>query len=47
MGCAMRVHNSLELGFLESAYADALELELKRNAIPYVRGTRSTSIPHS
>ena len=37
MGCAMRVHNTLGNGFLESAYADALELEFKRNAIPYVR----------
>ena len=27
MGCAMRVHNTLGHGFLESAYADALELE--------------------
>ena len=37
MGCAMRVHNTLGHGFLESAYADALELEFKRNAIPYAR----------
>ena len=37
MGCAMRVHDILGNGFLESAYADALELEFKRNAIPYVR----------
>ena len=37
MGCAMRVHNTLGNGFLESAYADALELEFKRNAIPYTR----------
>ncbi len=37
MGCAMRVHNTLGHGFLESAYADALELEFKRNAIPYFR----------
>ena len=37
MGCAMQVHNTLGHGFLESAYADALELEFKRNSIPYVR----------
>ena len=37
MGCAMRVHNTLGHGFLESAYADALELEFRRNAIPYAR----------
>ena len=37
MGCAMRVHDTLGNGFLESAYADALELEFKRNSIPYVR----------
>ena len=37
MGCAMRVHNTLGHGFLESAYADALELEFKRNSIPYTR----------
>ena len=39
MGCAMRVHDTHTLGngFLESAYADALELEFKRNSIPYVR----------
>ncbi len=37
MGCAMRVHDTLGNGFLESAYADALELEFMRNSIPYVR----------
>ena len=37
MGCAMRVHDTLGTGFLESAYADALELEFMRNSIPYVR----------
>ena len=37
MGCAMRVHDTLGNGFLESAYADALELEFKRNDIPYAR----------
>ena len=37
MGCAMRVHAALGHGFLESAYGDALELEFKRNSIPYAR----------
>ncbi len=37
MGCAMRVHDTLGNGFLESTYADALELEFMRNSIPYVR----------
>ena len=37
MGCAMRVHSTLGCGFLESAYGDALEIEFKKNGIPYVR----------
>ena len=37
MGCAMRVHNILGYGFLESAYGDALEIEFKKSGIPYVR----------
>ena len=37
MGCAMRVHEKLGHGFLESAYGDALESEFKRNGIPYSR----------
>ena len=37
MGCPNCVHYPLGHGFLESAYADALELEFKRNAIPYAR----------
>lgn len=37
MGCAMRVHKTLGNGFLESAYGDALELEFKKNNIPFVR----------
>ena len=37
MGCAMRVHRELGFGFLESAYADALEIEFDRAGIPYER----------
>ena len=37
MGCAMRVHKTLGLGFLESAYGDALEIEFARAGIPYTR----------
>ncbi len=37
MGCAMRVHNTLGPGFLESAYGDALEIEFARAGIPYAR----------
>ena len=37
MGCAMRVHGELGFGFLESAYADALEIEFDRAGIPYER----------
>ena len=37
MACAMRVHSILGCGFLESAYADALEIEFKKAGIPYAR----------
>lgn len=37
MGCAMRVHRTLGFGLLESAYGDALEIEFRRNRIPFVR----------
>jgi len=37
MGCAMRVHNQLRSGFLESAYGDALEIEFNKAKIPYKR----------
>ena len=37
VGCAMRVHSTLGYGFLESASGDALEIEFKKNGIPYVR----------
>ena len=37
MGCAMKVHDTLGSGFLESAYGDALEIEFKKADIPYKR----------
>ena len=37
IGCAMKVHDALGAGFLESAYGDALEIEFKRAGIPYQR----------
>ena len=37
LGCAMRVHATLGCGFLESAYGDALEIELNKANIPYKR----------
>ena len=37
MGCAKRVHSKLGLGFLESAYGDAMEIEFAKAGIPYVR----------
>lgn len=33
----MRVYKTLGCGFLESAYGDALEIEFKKNNIPYIR----------
>ena len=37
MGCAMKVHDTLGSGFLESAYGDALEIEFNKAGIPYKR----------
>ena len=37
MGCAMRVHETLGCGFLESVYGYALEIEFRKCGIPYVR----------
>ena len=37
MGCAMKVHETLGTGFLESAYGDALEIEFNRKNIPCKR----------
>ena len=36
-GAAMRVYNLLGNGFLEAVYQEALEIELDRRHIPYVR----------
>ena len=37
VGCAMRVHAGLGSGFLESAYGDAMEIELAKQGIPFER----------
>ena len=33
----MEVHNTLGKGFSEAVYAEALEIELKSNGVPYVK----------
>ena len=37
IGAAMKVHNELGMGFLEAIYQDALEIEFRRQCIPFVR----------
>lgn len=37
IGICMDIHNNLGAGFLEIVYKDALELEFRRNNIPYER----------
>src|SRR5687767_8866988 len=40
VGLAMKVHNKLGKGFKEIVYKDALEIEFRRNNIPYIREVR-------
>ena len=35
-GCIYAVYNKLGIGFLEGVYQEALEIELKKEAIPFV-----------
>ena len=37
VGLCMEIHNALGRGFNEVVYADALELELKENEVPFQR----------
>jgi GxxExxY protein len=52
IGACMKVHGKLGRGFKEIIYKDALEIEFKRNHIPYEREKRfnveyeNVSLPH-
>ena len=52
IGICMEVHNNLGAGFLEIVYKDALELEFRREGIPYERereyvvNYKGTILPH-
>ncbi len=37
IGLSMKVHSTLGKGFKEIVYKDALEIEFKKNLIPYER----------
>lgn len=37
IGACMKVHNTLGQGFMEKVYQDALEIEFKKQCIPYER----------
>lgn len=37
VGAAFKVYNTLEHGFLEAVYQEALEIEFQRRNIPYER----------
>lgn len=36
-GAAMKVYNTLKHGFLEAVYQEALEIEFKKQGIPFER----------
>ncbi len=44
IGICMAVNNVLGHGFLEIIYKDAIEIELRKNNIPFARKKKSESI---
>lgn len=42
IGCCMEVHKHLGMGLVEVIYKDALEVEFKRNSIPFEREKKYT-----